>query len=183
MMRSIHTVLHSWSEQMAYSWRIFALIAAVILVASHPLSALPPASVPAASGVVSFVHLPQSPALVDTGVPGLSGPQAGLHNARLVVADDNDQPLESSFAFVVFRAHATTVPPLGAVQPVPDDAGAAAPAPPPIPPELSNEGDPNSSVGRSSLLLVSLIGFVLLIGGILPGMRLHRVHTPHTAQL
>jgi hypothetical protein len=45
----------------------------------------------------------------------------------------------------------------------------------PIPPELRNQGDPDLPVKGSPLPLVSLIGFGLLIGGILPAMRARKI--------
>ena len=50
----------------------------------------------------------------------------------------------------------------------------------PIPPELRNEGDPDLPVKGSPLPLVSLIGFVLLISGVVPAMRNRRITGTHS---
>jgi hypothetical protein len=49
----------------------------------------------------------------------------------------------------------------------------------PIPPELRNQGDPDLPVKGSPLPLVSLIGFGLLIGGVVPAMRARKFTGTH----
>jgi hypothetical protein len=108
----------------------------------------------------------------------LSDLQDGQHTARVVFLDDKNQPLQGGVALVHFRLHSTNVT-AGSPQaaPLPGEIRGAAPAPPPIPPELRKDGDPAPPIWSSPLPLVSLIGFALLVGGIIPGMRLRRVHT------
>ena len=62
--------------------------------------------------------------------------------------------------------------------PVVSTAQLPAPAAP-IPPELRSEGDPDVPVKGSPLPLVSLIGFGLLISGILPAMRARKISGTH----
>jgi hypothetical protein len=50
----------------------------------------------------------------------------------------------------------------------------------PVPPELSKQGDPVLPVKGSPLPLVSLIGFGLLVGGILPAMRARKITRTHS---
>jgi hypothetical protein len=50
----------------------------------------------------------------------------------------------------------------------------------PIPPELRNQGDPDLPVKGSPLPLVSLIGFGLLIGGVVPAMRGRKITGTHS---
>jgi hypothetical protein len=49
----------------------------------------------------------------------------------------------------------------------------------PIPPELRNQGDPDVPMKGSPLPLVSLIGFGLLIGGVMPAMRRLKITGTH----
>jgi hypothetical protein len=59
-------------------------------------------------------------------------------------------------------------------------SGAQLPVPAaPIPPELRNQGDPDLPLKGSPLPLVSLIGFGLLIGGVVPAMRARKITGPH----
>jgi hypothetical protein len=50
----------------------------------------------------------------------------------------------------------------------------------PIPPELRPEGDPDIPIKGSPLLLLSLIGFGLLIGGMIPAMRHRKINGAHS---
>ena len=59
-------------------------------------------------------------------------------------------------------------------------SGAQLPMPAaPIPPELRNHGDPDLPIKGSPLLLISLIGFGLLIGGVVPALRARKIPVPH----
>jgi hypothetical protein len=49
----------------------------------------------------------------------------------------------------------------------------------PIPPELRSQGDPDVPAKGSPLPLISLIGFGLLISGILPAMRARKISGNH----
>ena len=49
----------------------------------------------------------------------------------------------------------------------------------PIPPELRNHGDPDLPIKGSPLLLISLIGFGLLIGGVVPALRARKIIRTH----
>ncbi|MGC2209738.1 MAG: hypothetical protein WA532_06460 [Candidatus Korobacteraceae bacterium] len=68
-------------------------------------------------------------------------------------------------------AHATGHPVVSSAQ-LPTPAA-------PIPPELRSQGDPDVPVKGSPLPLVSLIGFGLLISGILPAMRARKISGTH----
>jgi hypothetical protein len=78
------------------------------------------------------------------------------------------QPLSAQPSAIT---HATT-------EPVISSAQLLAPAAP-IPPELRNQGDPDLPVKGSPLPLVSLIGFGLLIGGLVPAMRARKITRTH----
>ena len=59
-------------------------------------------------------------------------------------------------------------------------SGAQLPAPAaPIPPELRNQGDTDLPIKGSPLLLISLIGFGLLISGVVPAMRARKITRTH----
>jgi hypothetical protein len=210
MTRRLHTDFHIRREHLIHTWKIFALIAALILLQSYPLSSVqaqvapseisgaPSPSLPEASQASKDVDLRFElvpPAL--SGEPNLlvqldggnsssggdsdtifAGLLPGLHTARVILMDANDQPLQGGIALVHFRVHAARAAEgsTEAATPLPRDARGAEPGPPPIPPELRSEGDPGPPMKGSPLLLVSLIGFALLIGGI---MRPRKVTTAH----
>jgi hypothetical protein len=76
-----------------------------------------------------------------------------------------------SFCALPSTAHAPATPVV---------SGAQRPAPvAPIPPELRNQGDPDIPMKGSPLPLVSLIGFGLLVGGVMPAMRRRKVLSTH----
>jgi len=95
--------------------------------------------------------------------------------------------LQLSILFVAFAlslAHGRSLvatPNAGAQSPTSSVASSAQfPAPAaPVPPELSKQGDPDLPVKGSPLPLVSLIGFGLLVGGILPAMRARKITGTH----
>ena len=95
-----------------------------------------------------------------------AGLEPGVHNARVILMDEQNQPLQGGVAMVHFRVHAATAPAA-----VPPQQVQGAPAPLPVPPELRGDGDMIVPVHSSPLLLISMIGFALLIGSILPGIR------------
>ena len=132
---------------------------------------LPPAMSGAPNRLVQLDH--SSPA---TGADStFAGLEPGVHTARVILMDDHDQPLQGGIAMVHFRVHSAATDSPQEIQ-----GGAAAPAPPPpVPPELRDDADPGLPLRGSPLLLVSLIGFALLIGGILPGIRSRKVTTVH----
>jgi hypothetical protein len=66
-----------------------------------------------------------------------------------------------------------------AVQPLATSLDGAAPAAP-VPPELRSEGDPDIPLKGSPLLLLSIIGFGLLIGGMVPAMRHRKITGVHS---
>jgi hypothetical protein len=66
----------------------------------------------------------------------------------------------------------------GAAQRLTHSLGAAAPALP-IPPLLRNDGDPDLPLKGSPLPLLSLIGFGLLIGGVVPALRARKITSAH----
>ena len=109
-----------------------------------------------------------NPGAADGAETAFAGLEPGLHTARVILMDEQNQPLQGGVAMVHFRVHATTEP--AAPQQV-----QGAPVPPPIPPELRGDGDPVVPLKSSPLLLVSMIGFALLIGGILPGIRSRKI--------
>jgi hypothetical protein len=97
------------------------------------------------------------------------------------------KPLLRSFLFIVFVLALVQGLPLFALPGVITHAtvdsvtsGAQLPAPvAPIPPELRNQADPDLPVKGSPLPLISLIGFGLLIGGVVPALRAHKVTGTH----
>ena len=96
--------------------------------------------------------------------------------------------LLSSFLFAAFAlspAHGRTLFAIpGAIThaaAAPVASGAQLPAPAaPIPPELRSQGDPDLPVKGGPLPLVALIGFGLLISGILPAMRARKIDGTHS---
>jgi hypothetical protein len=109
------------------------------------------------------------------------------------------KPLLQLFLLLALALVLTQSQPLSALPPVDAQAstisGAPLPAPAsptassslsgaapaaPIPPELGAEGDPDVPVKGSHLVLVSLIGFGLLIGGIVPAMRTRKPSGTHS---
>lgn len=96
--------------------------------------------------------------------------------------------LQSSFLFVAFALSLAHGQALGAIPgaithataaPVTAGAQLSSPAAP-IPPELRNEGDPDVPVKGGPLPLVSLIGFALLISGVLPALRPRKITGAHS---
>lgn len=208
--------------------KIFALITALFLIASQPLSALPGAD--SQSEAISGAPLSSTTATRSSGIPSvaqqsdaaldpsadvnlqfellpaalagesklmvqLDGEQTGtslqggnadysfsdlrpgMHTARLIMMDARNQPLQGGIATVRFRVNpAATQKPAPTA---PQELRGAEPGPPPIPPELRNDGDPGYPMKGSPLPLVSLIGFMLLIGGILPAMRPRKTTIAH----
>jgi hypothetical protein len=93
----------------------------------------------------------------------------------------------SSFLFVAFalslaHGHSLFATPGGIAHananPAVSSAQLPAPAAP-IPPELRSQGDPDVPIKGSPLPLVSLIGFGLLISGVLPAMRARKITGTH----
>jgi hypothetical protein len=114
-----------------------------------------------------------NPGVADGTETTFAGLEPGVHTARVILMDEQNQPLQGGVAMIHFRVHATTEPPYRATAaPLPVQG---APAPPPVPPELRSDSDPVVPLKSSPLLLVSMIGFALLIGSILPGIRSRRV--------
>lgn len=187
MTHGIHTGFHSWSTSLKLTLKIFALIAAIGLIPGSRALALSTAQADQTSKNVD-VQLELMPSAMsgnsnlvvqlDNGAaegaePTFAGLEPGMHTARVILMDEQNQPLQGGVAMVHFRVHATTVSP--GTTAVPPQQVQGAPAPPPVPPELRSDGDPIVPVRSSPLLLVSIIGFALLIGGILPGIRSHKM--------
>ncbi len=209
MTRRIHTVIHSWSQSLKSTWKIFALIAALALVQGPRILALSPEAQGAPAEVAAepslaeagqtsknvdlqFELLPPAASgepnlLVQLGNPSpatgaettFAGLEPGLHTARVILMDDHDQPLQGGIAMVHFRVRATTIPPTATPTSPQEIQGAAPAPPPPVPPELRGDADPGLPFRGSPLLLVSLVGFALLIGGILPGIRSRKITAVH----
>ena len=204
MTRRIHNGIHSWSMKLKFKYNIFALIAALALVQGPRVLALSSPSAqgaPVENAAASLADAGQTSKNVDlefellppamSGEPNrlvqldrpspatgadstFAGLEPGVHTARVILMDDNDQPMQGGIAMVHFRVHPAATASSLEIQ------GAAAPAPPPpVPPELRDDADPGLPLHGSPLLLVSLIGFALLIGGILPGIRSRKVTTVH----
>ena len=188
MTHGIHTGFRSWSTSLKLTLKIFAFIAAIALIPGSRALALSsaqpdqtsknvnlqlevlPSAMSGNSNVVVQLDNASQAGGTETAFAGL---QPGVHTARVVLMDEQNQPLQGAVAMVHFRVQATTVPPGTAA--VPPQQVQGAPAPPPAPPELRGDGDTIVPVHSSPLLLVSMIGFALLIGGILPGIRSRRV--------
>jgi len=188
MTHGIHTGFHSWSTSLKLTLKIFALIAAIGLIPGSPALALSTVQadqtsknidvqlelMPSAmSGNSNLVVQLDNSGAAEGAESTFAGLEPGMHTARVILMDEQNQPLQGGVAMVHFRVHATTVPPRTAA--VPPQQVQGAPAPPPVPPELRDDGDPIVPVRSSPLLLVSIIGFALLIGGILPGIRSRKI--------
>ena len=169
---------------MKLTLKIFALIAAVALIQSPhafalsqngadqtsknvdlQLEVLPSAM----SGNSNLVVQLNNPPAADSSDNTFAGLQPGMHTARVILMDEQNQPLEGAVAMVHFRVQAAAPPAQSSA--IPPQQLQGVPAPPPVPAELRSDGDPVAPVRSSPLLLVSMIGFALLIGSILPGIR------------
>jgi hypothetical protein len=105
---------------------------------------------------------------------------SGLHVARMTLVDANDQPVQGGSATVRFKVpQSARAGGLNATHlPVPCLRGAAPALP--IPPVLRNDGDPDLPLKGSPLPLISIVGFGLLIGGIVPAMRARKISAVHS---
>jgi hypothetical protein len=108
----------------------------------------------------------------------LSDLQPGTHTVRITMVDEKNIPLRGGTAIVQFKVPSTLQPVHNSSSPenlehFTRSIFGAAPAAP-IPPELRNEGDPELPLAGSPLPLLSLVGFGLLAGGIVQGMRARR---------
>ena len=188
MTHELHTGIRSRSTSLKLTLKIFAFIAAIALIQGPRALALSSAQadqrsknvdvqlevMPSAmSGNSNVVVQLDSADAAGSSKSAFAGLEPGMHTARVVLMDEQNQPLQGGVAMVHFRVHATTVPP-GTAAVAPQQV-TGAPAPPPIPPELRGDGDAIVPISSSPLLLISMIGFALLIGGILPGIRSRKI--------
>ena len=188
MNRCIHTGIHSWRTGLKLTLKFFAFIAAIALIQAPSAWALSSAEAAqtsknvdvqlevlpgAMSGNPNVLVQLDTPNATDGADNAFAGLEPGVHTARVILMDAQNQPLQGGVAMVHFRVHATTAP--SGTAAVPPQPVQGAPVPPPIPPELRSDGDPVVPLKSSPLLLVSIIGFALLIGGILPGIRSRKV--------
>lgn len=105
----------------------------------------------------------------------LSDLQPGIHTVRITLVDANNVPVEGGTATVQFKVPSTAQAATDSNSPGEAQLstrsifGAAPTAP--IPPELRHGGDSNLPLAGSPLPLLSLVGFGLLLGGAIQGMR------------
>jgi hypothetical protein len=123
------------------------------------------------------------PIFTDETDNAFSGLQPGIHTARVTLMDANDQPVQGGSATVRLKVQSAAQPAklgrLTATQlPAPGLRGAAPTLP--VPPVLRNDADPDLPLKGSPLPLISLIGFGLLIGGMVPAMRARKIRAVHS---